>query len=192
MVVALLDVDDGEVGVGGEGIGGVGLLAVVVGDVLGAALLVGAQDHTHVGGEGQAQVPDGLHGQQGAHHGALVIADAPAVEHAVLFHTGVGIGGPAGALPHHVQVAQDVEPGLLVVEVGQTHVMVVVGGGEAQLGAELQCLVQGGGGAGAEGLAGLSLPLHALHGHQPGDGGHQLPLPGRVAPIGFDLFLIHR
>ena len=82
------------------------------------------------------------------------------------------------------------QPGLFVVEVGQAHIVVVVGGGKAQLPAQGQSLVQRGGRAGAEGLSGLRVPLYALYVHQPGDGADQFPLPGGVAPIGFDLFLM--
>ena len=189
--MSLLDVDDREVGIRGKGIGGVGLPGVVIGDVGGAALLIGTQDQPGVGAHGESQLPDRLHGQEGADHGALVVGDSSAIEHPVPLHAGIGIGGPAGALAHHVQVAQDVQPGLLVVEVGKADIVVIVGDGKPQLLAEGQGLRKRGGGARAKGLAGFGLALHALNAHQPGDGGDQLLLPSRVVPICLDLFLIH-
>ena len=192
LIAALLGVDEGELRVGGEGIGGVGLPGVVVGDVAGAALLVGAHQQAGVAPEGDAQLLHGLHGQQDSGHGALVIVGAPAVEHAVHLLGRIGLRHcPAGALAHHVQVAENVKGGLLVVEIGGAHVVIVVAGGKAQLFGQLQTLRQGGGGAGAEGHARQGLLPHAANAYQPGDGLHQLSPALRGVKIGVDFFLVH-
>ena len=192
LVAALLDVDHRELPVGGEGAGGVGLLPIIILNVAGAALLVGAQQQPGVVLQGHAQVAHRLHGQQGGHGGALVVVGAPAVEHAVHLLRLVGLRyRPAGALPHHVQMAEDVQGGVLVVEIHRAHIVVVVFGGEAQLSGQLQGLVQGGGGAGAEGHAGLGLLPDAADAHQPGDGLHQLGPAGGGVKIGVDLLLVH-
>lgn len=190
LIAALLHVDHREAGIRGEGVGGIGVGGEIVGDVLRAALLVGAHDDPDVGFQWDSQVLDALHSQQGGDHGALVVVCSAAVETAVHHFGLVGLGdGPALALVHHVQVAQNVQGGLLVVEVGGAHIALVAGGVlQPQLSTQLQGLLQGGGGALAEGLAGLGLPLHAADGHQPGDAVNEQRL--FIGKIGFDLFLI--
>ena len=187
---ALLGVDHGEAGVGGEGGGGKGMAGEVPGDVAGAGLLIGAQNAAAVLGQGDAHVLHGLHGQQGGHQGALVVIGAAAVDQVADDLGGVGLGdGPAVAGEHHVQMAQNVQSVLAVVQVGGAHIAFMVGGDETPFSGQLQSFVQSGGGAGAEGSAGSGFALGALNGDQTADGVHQHLL--LVFKISFNSFLVH-
>ena len=86
-------------------------------------------------------------------------------------------------------MAQNVELGGLIIEIGNAHMVVVVPAFKAQIPAQGHGLFQGGLGTGAEGSAGGGFPLHALHVHQPGDGGGQLFPDLGIVKIGVDLFL---
>ena len=77
LIVALFDVDDGEIRVRGDGVGGVGVGTVIPLHVPEARLLVSAGDEADVVFQRNAQVLHGLHGQQGGHHGAFVVVGAP-------------------------------------------------------------------------------------------------------------------
>ena len=114
-------------------------------------------------------------GVQAQHAGALVVghaaADDPAVPH---LHV-EGIGGPAVALGHHVQVS---DGGNLLIglagQLGPAHVALAVVGGQTHLGSHLQRLIQCGGRACAEGLARLRGALHAVDIHQALDIAHNI------------------
>ena len=188
-IVALFNVDEGEVGVGGEGVGGIGMVGVVPLQIGRTAFLVAAHDELDVVLEGDLQIADGLHGHQGAHHRALVVRHAAAVEHPVLFHAGVGIGIPALAFAHHVQVAQDVKGGVLVVQVSGGHIVFQVFRLKTHLPGQRHALRQGGGGTGAVRLTGGGVLTDALHRHQTGNGGDELGPAGRVVEISVDTLL---
>ena len=170
-----LQVDDGKVRVRGQGVGGIGVAAVVPLDVPETGLLVGAGDEADVFGQGELQVPNGLHGQQGGHHGALVVCGAPAVEQAV-HHLGLEGGGNRPPLPgvYNVQVAQDVQGGVrLVVQVHGAHIAGEVLPRKAPFLGQGEEGLQSGCRTGTKGLAGLGGAQGTVNPHQAGDSLHQ-------------------
>ena len=69
-------------------LGGKGMAGIVVGDVPGTALLIGAQHQFGVFAQGQPQLLDTAQGHQGSHGGALVIVGAPAIDQVPIPHQG--------------------------------------------------------------------------------------------------------
>ena len=123
--------------------------------------------------------------------GPLVVVHAAAVEAAVPTESGaVGVGVPALALAHHVQVAQDIQGAGQRVEAGGAHGAAVYFGLKAVFTAHGQGLVQGRARARAEGRAGRALAADALHGHQAAYVAYQL-VPVGVNPLGDALFKFH-
>ena len=170
-----LQVDDGKVRVRGQGVGGIGVAAVVPLDVPETGLLVGAGDEADVFGQGELQVPDGLHGQQGGHHGALVVCGAPGrragrpppwAGRGVTVHPSPGV--------YNVQVAQDVQGGVrLVVQVHGAHIAGEVLPGRPHSWARERKASKAAAGPGPKGLAGLGGAQGTVNPHQAGDGLHQ-------------------
>ena len=141
--------------------------------------------------DGQAQLPHAAHGEEGHDDGALVVVSAAAVEAAVALEDGlVGRGVPAIALDNDVEVAENVEAGGLVVEVGGADGAAVYLRGKAVFRAEGQGLVQGGPGAGAEGRVRLCLAAHASDGDKAADVAYELGLVG-VDPLGYAFLNCH-
>lgn len=100
-----------------------------MGDVLGTALLIGAIRTRTLGFQGNAQILDTLHRQQGGDHRTLVVVSPAAIDAAVHDLGRVGFRhGPALALVHNVQMTQNVQGGLPVVKVGGAHVALVADG----------------------------------------------------------------
>ncbi len=88
-------------------------------------------------------------------------------------------------------MSQDVKLGGAAVQVCQTHVIVIVVGGKAQLACQSQSLLQRGLGARAKGSARLGGALHALHRHQAGDGANEPGADGAVRKILVDPLFFH-
>ena len=186
-IAGLFHIDHREIRVGGDGVGRVGVGGVVVGDVPGAGLLIGAQDQPDVVPHRQPQLLDAPHGKQGGQRRALVVLYAPAIDHIAVAHQGKGIGVPALADAHNVQMGQNVQQVRPVVQVDGAHIALVLAGGKAPAPGQLQGSLHRPDGALAKGTAGGGLPHGGVHGNESGQclGKFILP-PGHP---GMDLFL---
>ena len=107
-IEALLAAAHRELGVGREEEVGLGIVGEVVLDVAHVGLLVGAEDHAQGVGQRLSRDLD-LLGKEAAgverqHRGALVVGDAAAKQPAVTADHLVGVGVPARALGHDVNV----------------------------------------------------------------------------------------
>ena len=125
-VMAFFDVDDGEFRVGREGAGRVGHGSVVVGDVPGATLFVGAQHQLHVAFQRDIQGFDALHGHHSGNRRAFVVIYPTSIDQVALLNQGVRIGVPPFAGCDHVQVRQDMQLVGAVVQVCREHISTLV------------------------------------------------------------------
>ncbi len=164
--LSLLDIDEGELTVRREGHLRLRLLLIIIGNVFGAAFLIGAHDETDALLQRNAAFLNGTHGIEGAKQRSLVVRGASAVEAAVLLHYLEGLRhGPALSGRHHIGMGQDIQrPGQALIEVRRCHIVVVILHGKAiartKCRAELQCLT----GALAEGHSRLRLALYRGNG----------------------------
>lgn len=192
MQAAFFDVDQGEIRIRGQGIGGTFFLPKIILQVAAAALLVEAQHQAGIPLHGNAQRPDGLHGIQGAQRGALVVGGAPAVDPVLHKLHGEGVRHrPAVPGGDHVQVGQDVQPlGCFRRQIRSNHIIIVIGGFHAGAAEKLHT---GGGTLGvpfAEGHALLCLGPLAVDGNQ---GFQVLQQIGKLlVQIAVQFFVVHQ
>ena len=165
-IAGLFNIGHGEIGVRCDGVGGIGVAGVVVLDVPGAGLLVGAQHQFDVLAQGQPQFLHTAHGHHCGHGGALVVIGAPAIDQVAVAHQRERVGVPAVADAHHVQMGQNVELIGLIVQVDRAHIAFVFAGGQPPLPGQLQRGVQRHGRTGAEGFAGLRGAGGGINGDQ--------------------------
>ena len=141
-------------------------------------------------GQGAVQVPDRLHGHEGADGGALVVCGAAAIDAAVDDFGLKWLGdGPALPWGDHVQVGEDIQLSGFVIQVHGADVVIKVAGGEAQLLRQPEGLGQGGGGTLAVGLTGEGVLPEAGDTAEAGDGGDESVLV--LLKVVIQLFLVH-
>ncbi len=164
--LALLNVDQRELAVRREGHLRLRLLLIIVGNVFGAAFLIGAHDEANALLQRNAALLNGTHGIEGAEQRSLVVGGAAAIETAVLFYHLEGLGhGPTLSGRHHIGMRQDIQrTRQTLIEICCRHIVVIILHGKAVTRAErcteLQCLA----GALAEGHSRRRLSLHRGNG----------------------------
>ena len=189
-VACLFDVDDREIRIRGQGVGGKGMGRVVVFNIPGARLLIGAHDQLHVFRQRQLQLPDAAHGKHGSHQRALVVIGAPAIDQVPVSDQLIGVRIPAVSGPYHIQVGQDVQAVRGLHQVRRSHVALLVFHRKAPFFRQLQSPVQSQGRALPKGHTGLRLPQGGLRFDQRPQGLYQLILPV-LHPVGDPLFCSH-
>ena len=169
---ALLPVADRELGVRRKAERRHGVMRGVVVHVVHIGLFVGTQQRAHRVFELDAAVLEVFQRIQAEDAGAFVVRHAAAQEPAVPDADGVGIGVPAVALGHHVGVGDGRQILLPVGDgagLGPADVALGVIRFKAQLGGDLQRLVQRGPRPRSERRARFRRALHTWHRHQAGD-----------------------
>ena len=158
---ALLTVDDGILTVGGEAHDrDFAALFQIILHILGAGLLVAAEEHTDTAADGQAGIPEGGQGVEGGDGGALVVGGAAAPDLAVGDFSAIGSRGPALTGGDHVQMAQNCHHFLALAEFAPAHVAVDVDGLKAQGLGGVQGMVQAAADFHAIGGAGFGGAFH--------------------------------
>ena len=130
---ALLTVDDGILAVGGEAHdGNFAVLGQIILHILGAGLLVAAQQNTDAAADGQAGIPEGSQRIQGSDGGTLVIGGAAAPDLSVGDLRAEGRDSPAFTGGDNVQMAQNGDHFVAFAIFKPAHVTVHIDGLEAQ------------------------------------------------------------
>ena len=135
---------------------------VVVFNIPGARLLIGAHDQLHVFRQRQLQLPDAAHGKHGSHQRALVVIGAPAVDQVTVSDQLIGVRIPAVSGPYHIQVGQDVQAVSGLHQVRRSHVALLIFHRKAPFFRQLQSPVQSQGRALPKGHAGPGFPQGRL------------------------------
>ena len=147
------------------------MLGVVV-NIVHMGLLVGTQQGAHGVAQGDAAVLQVFEGVQAEDARTLVIGNAAPQQPAVAHAHGVGVGVPAVALGDNVGVGDGGKKLLPFGDGGGVRpadIAVGIIGVQTQLGGDLQRLVKGCLGTGAEGRARLGGTLDTGNGYQTGD-----------------------
>ena len=174
-VESFFDVDNGKLRIRREGAGRIGDGGIVVRDVSGAALLIGAQHQLDIALQRDVQGFDALHGHHSGHRWAFVVVHPTSIDQVALLNQGVRIGVPPFAGCDHVQVRQDMQLVRAVVQICREHISALVFRSQASgLGLE-QSHLQRFGWTLPEGLAGAcALAANAGDSHQICDLAHHL------------------